>query len=180
MFLALFAGKSASKIFGLFPVVGMFREDGKERWYYTLMMSTGLTFGTISALYGLTHGIVTQQQYSFLVAVVIASAVIPTMIANVAFLPRHLLPAVPLANEDVPQLEAASAGMAMDCPDGLARQVKAAQPCSGCTSGQSAEPLFVSPVNSAETFHPITVPDTFPTTLPTRCDRAAYLRRQRN
>jgi len=56
-------------------------------------MSTGLTFGTISALYGLSHGIVTQGQYSFLVAAVIASAVIPTIIASFAFLPKHLLPA---------------------------------------------------------------------------------------
>ena len=55
-------------------------------------MSTGLTFGTISALFGLSHGIVTQTQYSFLVIAVIASAVIPTIIANSAFLPRHLLP----------------------------------------------------------------------------------------
>jgi ribosomal protein L1 len=55
-------------------------------------MSTGLTFGTISALYGFSHGIVTQGQYSFLVAVVIASAVVPALIAGLAFLPRHLLP----------------------------------------------------------------------------------------
>ena len=55
-------------------------------------MSTGLTFGTISALYGFSHNIVTQEQYSFLVAVVIASAVIPTLIAGLAFLPRHLIP----------------------------------------------------------------------------------------
>ena len=54
VFLVLFMGKSAAKIFGLFPVIGMFREERNERWYYTLMMSTGLTFGTISALYGLT------------------------------------------------------------------------------------------------------------------------------
>ena len=80
------------KIFGLYPVIGMFRRRHDERWYYTLMMSTGLTFGTISALYGLSHNIVTQEQYSFLVAVVIASAVIPTLIAGIAFLPRHLLP----------------------------------------------------------------------------------------
>ena len=52
---------------------------------------SGLTFGTISALYGLSHGIVTQGQYSFLVATVIASAVIPTVIASIAFLPKHLL-----------------------------------------------------------------------------------------
>ena len=92
VFLVLFLGKSASKIFGLFPVIGIFRQHRDERWYYTLMMSTGLTFGTISALYGLRNQIVSQQQYSFLVATVIASAVIPTLIANAAFLPRHLLP----------------------------------------------------------------------------------------
>ena len=91
VFLLLFGGKVVSKIFGLYPVVGRFRDDRKERWYYTLMMSTGLTFGTISALYGLTHGIVTREQYSFLVTVVIASAVVPTLIASVIFLPRHLL-----------------------------------------------------------------------------------------
>jgi len=56
------------------------------------MMSTGLTFGTISALYGFSHGIVSQAQYSFPVAVVIASAVVPTLIAGLAFLPAHLLP----------------------------------------------------------------------------------------
>ncbi len=50
-----------------------------------------VTFGTISAIFGLTHNIVTQAQYSFLVATVIASAVIPTLIAGLAFLPRHLL-----------------------------------------------------------------------------------------
>jgi hypothetical protein len=60
--------------------------------YTTLMMSTGLTFGTISALYGLTNEIVDQSQYSALVAAVIASAVVPTLIANAFFLPRHLLP----------------------------------------------------------------------------------------
>ena len=81
-----------SKIFGLYPVVGRFREERKERWYYTLMMSTGLTFGTISALYGYSHRIVSRGQYSFLVATVIASAVIPTLVANFAFLPKHLLP----------------------------------------------------------------------------------------
>jgi glutathione-regulated potassium-efflux system ancillary protein KefC len=91
VFLALFSGKISTKIFGLVPVVGVFRKDPKERWYYTLMMSTGLTFGTISALFGLSHGIVTQEQYSHLVAVVIASAVVPTLIAGAVFLPRHLL-----------------------------------------------------------------------------------------
>jgi len=91
IFLVLFISKVISKIFGLYPVIGAFRKEKREKWYYTLLMSTGLTFGTISALYGYSHGIVTQQQYSFLVATVIASAVIPTLIANLAFLPYHLL-----------------------------------------------------------------------------------------
>jgi len=92
VFLLLLGGKVISKIFGLYPIIGQFRRRRDERWYYTLMMSTGLTFGTISALYGLSHNIVTQVQYSFLVAVVITSAVVPTLIAGIAFLPRHLLP----------------------------------------------------------------------------------------
>jgi Kef-type K+ transport system membrane component KefB len=91
VFLVLLGGKVFSKIFGLYPVVGLFRQNRDERWYYTLLMSTGLTFGTISALYGLSHNIVTRAQYSFLVAVVIASAVVPTLIAGFAFMPRHLL-----------------------------------------------------------------------------------------
>jgi hypothetical protein len=55
-------------------------------------MSTGLTFGTISALFGLNHHIISDAQYSYLVATVIASAVIPTAIANAWFMPKHLLP----------------------------------------------------------------------------------------
>jgi Kef-type K+ transport system membrane component KefB len=94
VFLALLLSKVASKIFGLFPVISRFRKERRERWYYTLLMSTGLTFGTISALYGYSHGIIDAGQYSFLVAVVIASAVVPTIIAGYAFLPKHLLPEV--------------------------------------------------------------------------------------
>jgi Kef-type K+ transport system membrane component KefB len=108
VFLVLLLAKVGSKIFGLYPVIGRFHKNGKARWYYTLMMSTGLTFGTISALYGLSHEIITREQYSFLVAVVIGSAVIPTMIANAFFLPRHLLPQKPVAAEEIPQLEEAS------------------------------------------------------------------------
>jgi hypothetical protein len=58
-------------------------------------MSTGLTFGTISALFGLSHEIVTPAQYSALVAAVIGSAVLPTLVANAFFLPRHLLTTIP-------------------------------------------------------------------------------------
>ncbi len=112
VFLVLLGGKVGAKIFGLYPVIGMFRENVKERWYYTLLMSTGLTFGTISALYGLTHDIVSKEQYSFLVATVIASAVVPTMIANAIFLPRHLLGGLSIADEEIPHLETALPGAA--------------------------------------------------------------------
>src|SRR6266851_333616 len=70
----------------------LFGAPNQEAMYTTLLMSTGLTFGTISALFGLSHGIISQGQYSSLVAAVIASAVVPTVIANAFYLPRHLLP----------------------------------------------------------------------------------------
>lgn len=93
VFVTLFFAKSFSKFIGLFPAVKAFRYKKDEGLYYTLMMSTGLTFGTISSLFGLNHGVIDQVQYSFLVATVIGSAVVPTMIANAWFMPRHLLPA---------------------------------------------------------------------------------------
>lgn len=108
VFLVLLMGKVASKIFGLYPIVGAFRQDRNERWYYTLLMSTGLTFGTISSLYGLAHGLVTQEQYSFLVAAVIASAVVPTLIAGLWFIPTHLLPAPDHAGKAVRRINGLS------------------------------------------------------------------------
>jgi glutathione-regulated potassium-efflux system ancillary protein KefC len=92
IFVTLFFAKSFSKFAGLFPAVKAFKYQKNEGLYYTLMMSTGLTFGTISSLFGLNHGVIDQAQYSHLVATVIGSAVIPTMIANALFMPRHLLP----------------------------------------------------------------------------------------
>ena len=90
--LILFLAKMASKTAFVFPAVRAHNHSGHAGKYYTLMMSTGLTFGTISALFGLNHQIITQAQYSFLVGTVIASAVLPTLVANTFFLPRHLLP----------------------------------------------------------------------------------------
>jgi Kef-type K+ transport system membrane component KefB len=92
LFTVLFLAKMISKLAGVFPSVRFFGHRRGADVYYTLMMSTGLTFGTISALFGLSRGIVTEAQYSHLVAAVIGSAVIPTLIANAFFMPRHLLP----------------------------------------------------------------------------------------
>jgi Kef-type K+ transport system membrane component KefB len=103
VFLALFAAKMTGKLAPLAPTVRAFRHRGRAGIYYSLMMSTGLTFGTISALFGLNHGIVDQAQYSYLVATVIASAVIPTAIANARFLPVHLLPGAGKTAEQEPE-----------------------------------------------------------------------------
>ena len=91
-FFALLLGKMVTKMVGIYPVTKLFGQPQKEAMYTTLLMSTGLTFGTISALFGLSHGIIDQDQYSVVVTAVVASAVVPTMIANAFFMPRHLLP----------------------------------------------------------------------------------------
>ncbi len=90
-FLLLLAAKMASKFVGVYPVTRYFASPQREAMYTTLLMSTGLTFGSISALFGLSHGIVDGAQYSLLIAAVIGSAVVPTLIANAFYLPRHLL-----------------------------------------------------------------------------------------
>jgi glutathione-regulated potassium-efflux system ancillary protein KefC len=109
VFLVLLLAKMVSKFVGVYPVTKAFGYVKREALYTTMLMSTGLTFGTISALFGLNHKIITQAQYSYLVATVIASAVIPTLIANAFFLPRYLLPrqssdAVPAGNSAPPGL----------------------------------------------------------------------------
>ena len=110
VFVVLFFAKMLSKITGLLPTVRAFKYQREEGLYYTLMMSTGLTFGTISALFGLNHGVIDQGQYSFLVATVIGSAVVPTVIANAFFMPGHLLPRRHEDSVDsVPQVSASTA-----------------------------------------------------------------------
>jgi Kef-type K+ transport system membrane component KefB len=91
VFLVLFGAKMVSKIIGVYPVTKIYGSPKMEAMYTTLLMSTGLTFGSISALFGLSHGIIDKAQYSYLVAAVIGSAVVPTLIANAFYLPRHLL-----------------------------------------------------------------------------------------
>ena len=85
----LFAVKQVTKIAGVYPLA--------RRWvpidaiFVTLLMSTGLTFGTISSLYGFNAGILDRAQFSVLVTVVVASAVIPTVIAQRWFHPEKVV-----------------------------------------------------------------------------------------
>jgi len=84
VFLAI---KMATKFVGILPLTKAFHFKKREGMYTTLLMSTGLTFGTISALFGLTNNIIDKQQYTILVIAVIGSAVVPTLIAQRWFQP---------------------------------------------------------------------------------------------
>ena len=91
--------KIATKFLGVWPLTRYFRFGVREGNYTTLLMSTGLTFGTISALFGLNNKLITPEQYTILVTVVIASAVVPTVIAQAFFRPR-IEPAVAFEQGD--------------------------------------------------------------------------------
>ena len=80
--------KIVTKIIGVYPFARVFQMRKKESSYTTLLMATGLTFGTISALFGLNNHIIDQKQYTILVTVVILSAIIPTLIAQKFFQPE--------------------------------------------------------------------------------------------
>jgi Kef-type K+ transport system membrane component KefB len=80
--------KMLTKFLGVLPLTRFYQFDGREGMYTTLLMSTGLTFGSISALFGLSHGIINQEQYTILVTAVIGSAVVPTIIAQTWFMPQ--------------------------------------------------------------------------------------------
>ena len=84
----LFLTKMASKLVGVWPTAAAFGIARRDRNYLTLLMATGLTFGSIAALYGLNHGLVDRAQYSELLTVVILSAVAPTLVAQRLFQPR--------------------------------------------------------------------------------------------
>ncbi len=85
---AFLAMKMLTKFIGILPLTRYFQFNNREGMYTTLMMSTGLTFGSISALFGLTNHIIDQSQYTVLLTAVIGSAVVPTLIAQVWFRPH--------------------------------------------------------------------------------------------
>ena len=84
LFLAM---KMATKFVGILPLTRYFNFVPREGMYTTMMMSTGLTFGSISALFGLTNNIIDPAQYTVLLTAVIGSAVVPTLIAQRWFQP---------------------------------------------------------------------------------------------
>jgi Kef-type K+ transport system membrane component KefB len=81
----LFAAKMVPKLGLVLPLARRYVPE--HATFTTLLMSTGLTFGTISSLYGLQAGIIDQTQFSLLVTVVVLSAIVPTAIAQRWFSP---------------------------------------------------------------------------------------------
>ena len=76
----LFVGKMVPKLLGVYPLAR--RYTAPHAVFTTLLMSTGLTFGTITSLYGLNAGIIDRTQFSLLISVVVLSAIVPTVIAQ--------------------------------------------------------------------------------------------------
>jgi Kef-type K+ transport system membrane component KefB len=97
--LGFFVIKVAAKILGVWPAARFFHYRTHDAGYLTMMMATGLTFGTISSLYGLTHHYIDQAQYTVLVTVVILTAVVPTLVAQAVFKPRALVALEAAASE---------------------------------------------------------------------------------
>jgi Kef-type K+ transport system membrane component KefB len=83
----LCVAKIVPKIGGVYPLARKYTSPHAA--FTTLLMSTGLTFGTITSLYGLQAGIIDRTQFSLLVAVVVLSAIIPTAIAQRLFTPSR-------------------------------------------------------------------------------------------
>jgi Kef-type K+ transport system membrane component KefB len=81
----LCVAKIVPKIGGVYPLARKYTSPHAA--FTTLLMSTGLTFGTITSLYGLQAGIIDRTQFSLLVTVVVLSAIIPTAIAQRLFAP---------------------------------------------------------------------------------------------
>ncbi|HEY6427330.1 MAG TPA: cation:proton antiporter [Acidimicrobiales bacterium] len=86
--IALLLVKLVAKGVGVWPLATAFGLPRRERAYTTLLMATGLTFGSIAALFGYTHHLISETQYTELVTVVILSAFVPTLIAQQVFQPK--------------------------------------------------------------------------------------------
>jgi len=118
-----FVVKVGAKVVGVWPTARAFGMVPRDANYTTLLMSTGLTFGTIAALYGLTNHYIDQPTYTILVTVVILSAVIPTLLATTFFEPQA---AGDAAFEDFEAAEEIDAGPLRPPPHALGEERPAA------------------------------------------------------
>jgi len=140
LILLLFGAKVGAKVISVWPTARAFGMPMRESNYTTLMMSTGLTFGTISALFGLTHGYITQQVYTVLVTVVILTAVVPTLLAQTFFEPTVT---EELVREEVEAAEEIDAGLSP-------RRGRARRAVSGTADSSRGPTSARRPVDDAE------------------------------
>jgi Kef-type K+ transport system membrane component KefB len=97
IFLILLGLKLSLKFLGVYFFAKKFIPHGSI--YTTLLMSTGLTFGTIASVFGYNSGYIDQLQYSVLIGIVIGSGIIPAFIAQKWFMPMHDEDIVDVDNE---------------------------------------------------------------------------------
>lgn len=103
--LILFLIRFIMKIVGVYPLTSFFRKKKQERWYYTFLLTTGLTFDTIVCVFAYNNGIINEYLYSIFIMVIILSAVIPAIFANI-FTPVHLLSGKKHSVSELKELEA--------------------------------------------------------------------------
>ena len=104
-FLVFMVTKIVAKTSGVYAAAKYYKYAHLEAMYSSLLMSSGLAFGAIVSLFGLTHGLIDKSQYSALVAGVIGTGIVPTLIANNFFVPRHLRPAATARLKDHPSIQ---------------------------------------------------------------------------
>lgn len=102
----LLACRMLTKMVVLYPVCRLQGICHRESMYTTLLMATGLTFDIIVSLFGLSQGFINHQQYTMLVAVIIASAIVPTVVAQTFF--RPAMPSEPRATLPQPLVKQSS------------------------------------------------------------------------
>lgn len=88
IFLGLFILRQLSKYIGVHYPSKLFLK--KDHNYVTMLMSTGLTFGLVAAVFGLNNGIINQSEYSIITGILVLSAILPTLVAEKWYFPKHL------------------------------------------------------------------------------------------
>lgn len=87
LFILILVVRQLSKFVGVYTISKY--NFSSNRMYITMILSTGLTFGLVAAMYGLTNGIITNDTYSILAGILVLSTIIPTFIGNRFYAPKN-------------------------------------------------------------------------------------------
>ncbi len=86
IFVLILVSRQIAKFIGVYTISSYYVSDKK---YTALIMSTGLTFGLVAAVYGLNNGLISTTVYSIVTGVLVVSAILPTFIAEKWYSPKH-------------------------------------------------------------------------------------------